>query len=373
MWNECTSSSRRGWSASRSIFDLTALAQRADQLEQQMGAPDLWDNPDRARTLTKELDTTRQTLKRWRSLDDRLDDLQAYAELLGEGEAIDQAELDEHVRLLEADVDAAEVSTLLTEQYDNHDAILSIHAGAGGTDAQDWAQMLMRMYLRWLERGGFTAEVVDESEGEEAGIKSATIMVSGGVSSFGYLKSEKGVHRLVRLSPFDSAHRRHTAFAQVDVMPDIDDTIKVEISPDDLKVDVYRSSGAGGQHVNKTESAVRLTHLPTGIIVACQNERSQHANRDTAMRILKARLFEHERQEQEKKLAAIRGEHRDIAFGSQIRSYVLHPYSLVKDLRSGYETGNVQAVLDGDLDPIIKSYLEARVLQKMAGDATDVA
>ena len=198
-------------------------------------------------------------------------------------------------------------------------------------------------------------------------------MVSGGVSSFGYLKSEKGVHRLVRLSPFDSAHRRHTAFAQVDVMPDIDDTIKVEISPDDLKVDVYRSSGAGGQHVNKTESAVRLTHLPTGIIVACQNERSQHANRDTAMRILKARLFEHERQEQEKKLAAIRGEHRDIAFGSQIRSYVLHPYSLVKDLRSGYETGNVQAVLDGDLDPIIKSYLEARVLQKMAGDATDVA
>ena len=337
-----------------------------------MGAPDLWDNPDRARTLTKELDTTKQTLARWKSLDTRLDDLQIYAELLTEGEAIDEQELAEHVRVLEGDLDAAEVSTLLTEQYDDHNAILSIHAGAGGTDAQDWAQMLMRMYLRWLERKGYAFEVVDESAGEEAGIKSATIMVSGGSSTFGYLKSEKGVHRLVRLSPFDSAHRRHTAFAQVDVMPDIDDDIQIEILPDDLKVDVYRSSGAGGQHVNKTESAVRLTHLPTGIIVACQNERSQHANRLTAMRILKARLFEYERQEQEKKLAAIRGEHRDIAFGSQIRSYVLHPYSLVKDLRSGYETGNVGAVLDGDIDALVKSYLEAKVLQKMAGDASDV-
>lgn len=338
-----------------------------------MGAPDLWDNPDRARTLTKELDTTKQTLVRWKSLDTRLEDLKVYAELLTEGESIDEQELAEHVRLLEGDIDAAEVSTLLTEQYDDHSAILSIHAGAGGTDAQDWAQMLMRMYLRWLERKGYTFEVVDESAGEEAGIKSTTIMVSGGASAFGYLKSEKGVHRLVRLSPFDSAHRRHTAFAQVDVMPDIDDDIQIEILPDDLKVDVYRSSGAGGQHVNKTESAVRLTHLPTGIIVACQNERSQHANRLTAMRILKARLFEHERLEQEKKLAAIRGEHRDIAFGSQIRSYVLHPYSLVKDLRSGYETGNVQAVLDGDIDVLVKSYLEAKVLQKMAGDASDVA
>lgn len=338
-----------------------------------MGAPDLWDNPDRARTLTKELDTTKQTLARWQSLDTRLEDLTVYAELLTEGASIDEQELAEHVRLLEGDLDAAEVSTLLTEQYDDHAAILSIHAGAGGTDAQDWAQMLTRMYLRWLERKGYAFEVVDESAGEEAGVKSTTIMVSGGASAFGYLKSEKGVHRLVRLSPFDSAHRRHTAFAQVDVMPDIDDDIQIEILPDDLKVDVYRSSGAGGQHVNKTESAVRLTHLPTGIVVACQNERSQHANRLTAMRILKARLFEHERQEQEKKLAAIRGEHREIAFGSQIRSYVLHPYSLVKDLRSGYETGNVQAVLDGDIDVLVKSYLEAKVLQKMAGDASDVA
>jgi peptide chain release factor 2 len=280
-----------------------------------------------------------------------------------EGESVDEAEVDDLVTSLERDVEAAEIGTLLTGEYDNAEAILSIHAGAGGTDAQDWAEMLMRMYLRWLERNGFQKEVVDTSVGEEAGIKSATIMVSG-KSPYGYLKGEKGVHRLVRISPFDANHRRHTAFAQVDVMPDIEERIKVDINPEDLKIDVYRSSGAGGQHVNKTESAVRITHLPTGIIVTCQNERSQHANRLTGMRILKARLFEVQRQEQEQKLASIRGEHRDIAWGSQIRSYVLHPYTLVKDHRTGLDIGNVNGVLDGDLEPLIKSYLEMLVLKK---------
>jgi peptide chain release factor 2 len=326
----------------------------------------LWDDAERARTLTRELGNLRDTLDRWRDLDSRLDDLGAYAELAREGEALDTAEVEAHVRALEADVDAAEISTLLTGKYDEHDAILSIHAGAGGTDAQDWAEMLMRMYLRWLEKRGFNFEVVDMSGGEEAGLKSATILVSG-KSAFGYVKCEKGVHRIVRISPFDAAKRRHTAFAQVEVMPDIEDDIQVDIQPDDLKVDVYRSSGAGGQHVNKTESAVRLTHLPTGIVVACQNERSQHANRLTAMRILKAKIFEYQREEQEKKLAQIRGEHRDIAWGSQIRSYVLHPYTLVKDHRTGHETGSVDAVLDGALDPFIKACLEMLVLKKVPG------
>jgi len=224
--------------------------------------------------------------------------------------------------------------------------------------------MLLRMYLRWLERRGYKADVVDVSEGEEAGIKSATVMVSRGPSPYGYLRSEKGVHRLVRISPFDAAKRRHTAFAQVDVMPDIEAKIEIEVNPDDLKIDVYRSSGAGGQHVNKTESAVRITHLPTGIIVACQNERSQHANRLTAMRVLKARLFEHERLQQEQKLSAIRGEHKEIGFGSQIRSYVLAPYTLVKDHRTGCEISNVEAVLDGQVDAFIRAYLEMLVFKK---------
>lgn len=336
---------------------------RLGQLEQQIAAPELWGNPERARALTQELNDVRDTLEKWEKLGQRLDDLQTYIELMSEGEAIDEAEIEELVKGLEVDVEAAEIGTLLTEPYDQDNAILSIHSGAGGTDAQDWTEMLMRMYLRWLERRGYRAEVVDLSPGEEAGVKSTTIMVSG-PACYGWLKSEKGVHRLVRISPFDAAHRRHTAFAQVDVMPDIEEKIDVKIDPDDLKIDVYRSSGAGGQHVNKTESAVRFTHIPTGIVVTCQNERSQQANRLTGMRVLKARLFEYEREEQEKKLAQIRGEHRDIAWGSQIRSYVLHPYTMVKDHRSGHETGSVHAVLDGDVDGFVKAWLEMKVLNK---------
>ena len=364
-----STSSRRAWCASRSIFDLTAFAHRAEQIEQQLASPDAWSDAERARQLTQELNTAKATIERWKGLDSRLEDLEVYLELLREGAEVSESEISEHVRILEADLDEAELSTLLTGEYDGHDAILNVHVGAGGTDAQDWAQMLLRMYLRWLERRGYRAEVVDVSDGEEAGIKSATVMVSG-PSAYGYLRSEKGVHRLVRISPFDANKRRHTAFAQVDVMPQIDDTIEVVIGPDDLKIDVYRSSGAGGQHVNKTESAVRITHLPTGIIVACQNERSQQQNRLTAMRILKARIFEHERELQEKKISEIRGEHREIGFGSQIRSYVLHPYTMVKDHRTGHETGSVDQVLDGSIDPFIKAYLEMLVLKKKPGAET---
>lgn len=254
-------------------------------------------------------------------------------------------------------INECEVDALLSGEYDKDNAILSIHAGAGGTDAQDWAEMLMRMYLRWASTHDMKTEVADLSHGEEAGVKSTTIMVTG-KKAFGLLKAERGIHRLVRLSPFDAAHRRHTSFAQVEVIPERDDRIDIKINVEDLKIDTYRSSGAGGQHVNKTDSAIRITHIPSGLIVQCQNERSQHYNRLTAMKILKARLFELERQEQEKRLSELRGEHKEIAWGNQIRSYVLHPYTVVKDHRTDREVGNAQGVLDGDLDPFIQSFLE---------------
>ncbi len=260
-------------------------------------------------------------------------------------------------------ISECEVDALLSGEYDKDNAILSIHAGAGGTDAQDWAEMLMRMYLRWASTHDMKTEVADLSYGEEAGVKSTTIIITGR-KAFGLLKAERGIHRLVRLSPFDAAHRRHTSFAQVEVIPEGDDRIDIKINAEDLKIDTYRSSGAGGQHVNKTDSAIRITHIPTGIIVQCQNERSQHYNRQTAMKILKARLFELERQEQEKKLIEMKGEHKDIAWGNQIRSYVLHPYTVVKDHRTDHEVGNTQGVLDGDLDPFIQSFLEKEAISR---------
>jgi peptide chain release factor 2 len=245
---------------------------------------------------------------------------------------------------------------MLAGPYDKNNAILELHPGAGGTESQDWAAILLRMYTRWAEDKGYKVEVVDYLPGEEAGIKSVTLLIKGH-NAYGYLKAEKGVHRLVRNSPFDASGRRHTSFASVDVIPEIDDEIQVDIKPEDLKIDVFRSSGAGGQHVNTTDSAVRITHLPTGIVVTCQSERSQIQNRALAMQLLKARLYELKRQEQEEELAKLRGEQKEIAWGSQIRSYVFHPYSLVKDHRTGYETGNVQAVVDGALDPFIEAYL----------------
>jgi peptide chain release factor 2 len=249
---------------------------------------------------------------------------------------------------------------MFSGKYDRGDALLAIHAGAGGTDSQDWAALLQRMYLRWAEKRGYKTEILDLTEGEEAGIKSTTISVEGKYA-YGYLRAEKGVHRLVRLSPFDSAHRRHTSFVLVEVLPQVEDNSEIRIDSDDLRVDVYRSSSAGGQNVQKNATAIRLTHLPTGIVVTCQNERSQTQNRENAMRVLRSRLLELKQQEQEEKLAALRGEYQKAEWGSQIRSYVLHPYQLVKDHRTGYETGNTQAVLDGDIDPFIDAYLRASV------------
>ncbi len=287
----------------------------------------------------------------------RMGDIEAYLELLTEDDLQMQKEFEGELEELKKRISTCEVEALLSGEFDNDNAILSVHAGAGGTDSQDWAEMLMRMYLRWAEKHAMKTEAVDISWGEEAGIKSTTIMVNG-AKAYGFLKAERGIHRLVRLSPFDAAHRRHTSFALVEVIPERDDRIDIKINPEDLNIDTYRSSGAGGQHVNKTDSAVRITHLPSGLIVQCQNERSQHFNRLTALKILKARLFELERVEQEKRLVELRGEHKDIAWGNQIRSYVLHPYTLVKDHRTNTEIGNTQGVLDGGIDPFIQAFLE---------------
>lgn len=265
-------------------------------------------------------------------------------------------EIDEGLNKLKEDFEKLRLETLLTGPYDKNNAILTLHAGAGGTEAQDWVQMLLRMYTRWAEKGGFTVKTLDFLDGDEAGIKSVTIQVTG-ENAYGYLKSEKGVHRLVRISPFDSSGRRHTSFASMDVMPELDDDIEVDINPEDLRVDTYRASGAGGQHINKTESAVRITHIPTGVVVACQTERSQFQNRDTAMKMLKAKLLELKEREQKEKIEDLKGVQLDIAWGSQIRSYVFCPYTLVKDHRTNYEEGNVNSVMDGGIGGFINSYL----------------
>jgi len=267
-----------------------------------------------------------------------------------------QATLEQDLRALDKDVEKQEIDLLFANPYAEHPALVSIHAGAGGTDSQDWAEMLLRMYLRWAESNKMQTEMLDESPGEEAGYKSVTVRISG-KRAFGWLRAERGVHRLVRLSPFDQAHRRHTSFALVEVIPEIEDAGDIEIKPEDLKVDVYRSSGAGGQHVNKTSSAVRMTHLPTGIIVTCQNERSQIKNREMALKVLRSRLVALREQQRSEQRQELKGEHQSMEWGSQIRSYVLHPYTLVKDHRTGYEMGNVQAVLNGELEPFMEAFL----------------
>lgn len=283
------------------------------------------------------------------------DDLMLYCEMASEDPSA-EAEAESAFRELSEKLDSVETEALLSGPYDSGNAIFSIHSGTGGTDAQDWAEMLLRMYLRWCDRKGFKYELADMSYGEEAGIKSATYIVTG-VNAYGLMKGENGVHRLVRLSPFDAAHRRHTSFSQVEVIPEREDSGDIDINPKDLRIETYRSSGAGGQHVNKTDSAVRIIHVPTGIIVQCQNERSQHSNKLTAMKILKSRLFERERIEKEKQLSELKGEHKEIAWGSQIRSYVFHPYTLVKDHITDFETGNLPAVMDGEIDGFIKAFL----------------
>jgi peptide chain release factor 2 len=305
----------------------------------------------------KNLAYLREELADWQILRQRIADSLELAELNDETLRDD---LEHETAAIEAAVAHQEFEAMLSGKYDRGDALLAIHAGAGGTDSQDWAEMLERMYLRWAEMKGFKIEILDFTEGEEAGIKSVTIAVDGRYA-FGYLRSEKGVHRLVRLSPFDAAHRRHTSFALVEVLPQVEEDSEIAINPDDLRVDVYRSSSAGGQNVQKNATAIRLTHLPTGIVVTCQNERSQAQNRENAMRVLRARLLELRQQEQEEKIAELRGEYQKAEWGSQIRSYVLHPYQMVKDHRTDYETGNTQAVLNGDLDGFIEAYLKHNV------------
>jgi peptide chain release factor 2 len=333
------------------------MRERQAELEREAGRPDLWNDREKAEALLREKSQLERELGLFERLAKELEDAEVLLDL---AEEADDAETRAEVvaRLAEAsgNLEDAELRRLLGGEHDASNAIVSINAGAGGTDACDWAEMLLRMYLRWAERRGYACEVVDRQEGDEAGIRSATLTVSGDYA-YGYLKAEEGVHRLVRISPFDSNARRQTAFASVAVMPELDDTIEVDIDEKDLRVDTFRASGAGGQHVNKTDSAVRMTHLPTGIVVQCQNERSQHKNRATAMKLLRARLYEHERSKREAEVSKLRGEQRQIDFGSQIRSYTLHPSQRVKDHRTDLEIGNVDAVLDGDLDRFIRAML----------------
>lgn len=305
----------------------------------------------------KSLSALQDEVDTWRQLQQRVSDALELAQM--EDETL-RDELEIEIQVVEKELEKREFAAMLSGPYDRGDALLAIHAGAGGTDSQDWVEMLERMYLRWAENNQYQTEILDLTEGEEAGIKSVTISVEGPYA-FGYLRPEKGVHRLVRLSPFDSSHRRHTSFALVEVLPQVEDDTSVEINANDLRIDTYRSAGAGGQNVQKNDTAVRITHLPTGIVVSCQNERSQLQNKENAMRVLRARLLEIKQQEQEEKIAEWRGEYQKAEWGSQIRSYVLHPYQMVKDHRTDYEVGNTQAVLDGDLDGFIEAYLRSNV------------
>jgi peptide chain release factor 2 len=344
-------------------FDPDTLTRRLAELEEAMAAPGFWDDQREAARVSAKHSRLARRLERYEQLSREAGDL---AELLTL--ASDDGELDEiehGARTLRGELDRLQEESLFTGEYDAGDAVVSIHSGTGGTDAQDWTEILLRMYLRWAAERGFRTELIEVSPGEEAGLKSATFTVEG-ENAYGTLKAERGVHRLVRLSPFDQAHRRHTSFAQVIVSPLVPDGVGVDLDEAELRIDTYRASGAGGQHVNKTDSAVRITHLPTGIVVQCQNERSQLSNRQTAMRILRSRLAEHELERREAELAQERGEVLDTGFGSQIRSYVLHPYQLVKDHRTNVEEGNAQAVLDGDLDRFIRSYLLARATGAVA-------
>ncbi len=309
----------------------------------------------------RRLASLRDLIQGWEELTERVQDaLELYEMAREEGDAEALAELEEEAQALQEEIDRRELMLALSGEFDDHDAILSIHAGEGGTEAQDWAEMLLRMYLRWGEKHGFKTILLDRTPGEEAGIKSATVEIKGPYA-YGYLKGEKGNHRLVRISPFDSGARRHTSFAKVEVLPVLDDDIQIEIHPNDIRMDVFLSGGAGGQNVQKNATAVRLTHLPTGIVVTCQNERSQTQNRETAMKILKARLYQMELEKKQAREAALRGKYVKPGFGTRIRNYVLHPYQMVKDERTGYETGNAQAVLDGELDPFIDAWLKQQI------------
>ncbi|MEW6458189.1 MAG: peptide chain release factor 2 [Bacillota bacterium] len=338
-------------------LDLAGKNAEIAALEKQMETPDFWQHQERAQEVTRRLAGLRQRVESFYTLRRDFEDATVLLELGEEIEDPDTArEVERSLAELGRTVAALELELLLSGPYDEANAILSLHAGAGGLEAQDWVEMLFRMYLRWAEKRGYAVEVLDILPDDEAGLKNVTFLVSGPMA-YGYLRAEKGVHRLVRISPFDAGGRRHTSFASLDVLPEVAENAAVDINPEDLRIDTYRSGGAGGQHVNKTDSAVRITHLPTGIVVSCQNERSQIANRNAAMKLLKARLLDLELRRREEEIAALRGEQPDIAWGSQIRSYVFHPYSMVKDHRTKFEKGNVEAVMDGEIDEFIQAYL----------------
>jgi peptide chain release factor 2 len=348
------------------IFDVPSQVEQLKVLDKKLLAEDLWDNPTQAQVLLKEKSGIENLLNPFYSLEKKLDDFHVLLELSAEEDGESLLEDSEtEIQKLESELDDMELQSTLSMKEDKCNAIMTINPGAGGTESQDWAQILMRMYMRWAEGNGYKLEIAELLPGEEAGIKSATLTISGKYA-YGYLKGEAGVHRLVRISPFDANKRRHTSFAAILVYPEISEEIDIEIKDDELRIDTFRASGAGGQHVNKTDSAVRLTHIPSGIVVSCQNERSQHKNKAMALKILKSRLYTIKQKEQEEKMEDFIGEKKEIAWGSQIRSYTLQPYQLIKDHRTGYEAGNVKAVLDGKIDDFIKEYLLMRKQKKVS-------
>ncbi|WP_342432998.1 peptide chain release factor 2 [Neobacillus sp. FSL H8-0543] len=345
----------------RGSLDLENKEARIAGLDDEMLQPDFWNDQEKAQIVINEANALKDQVNEFRELVESYENLDLTYELVREeSDAELQADLEEELTQLTTRLNDFELQLLLSEEYDKHNAILELHPGAGGTESQDWGSMLLRMYTRWAEKKGFKVETLDYLPGDEAGIKSVTLAIRGH-NAYGYLKAEKGVHRLVRISPFDSSGRRHTSFVSCEVMPEFNDEIEIDIRTEDLKIDTYRASGAGGQHINTTDSAVRITHLPTNVVVTCQNERSQIKNREAAMKMLKAKLYQREIEQQEKELLEIRGEQKEIGWGSQIRSYVFHPYSMVKDHRTSTESGNVQAVMDGDINPFIDAYLRSRI------------
>lgn len=354
-------------------FDLANKSERIEELEREMEAPDFWNDAEVSQQKMKTLKSLKNDIETYRTLETHYDDIETLITMAEEeNDASLIPEIEETAAVYQQTYDAIRMKTLLSGEFDADAAIVSLNAGAGGTESCDWASMLYRMYTRWANAKGFSVDVLDFHEGDEAGIKSVTFQVNG-ENAYGYLKSEKGVHRLVRISPFNAAGKRQTSFVSCDVMPDIEEDIDVEVRDEDIRIDTYRSSGAGGQHINKTSSAIRITHFPTGIVVTCQNERSQHMNKDKAMQMLKSKLLMLRRQENEEKEAEIRGEVTDIGWGNQIRSYVMQPYTMVKDHRTGVESGNVDAVMDGGIDPFINGYLKWQSLgcPKSMGDVRE--
>ncbi|MBI4301911.1 MAG: peptide chain release factor 2 [Chloroflexi bacterium] len=346
-----------------SVFDIASQEKELAQREKELAHPDVWQDPARAQSIGRRQAELKKTVELWRGLEKRTEELVALAKLAIEEEDQPLAEdIDKEAKALLSQVEELEFQLIFGGEYEKRNAIMAIHAGAGGTEAQDWAEMLLRMYLRWAERKGYRAQILESSLGEEAGIKSATVEMIGDYA-FGYLKAERGVHRLVRLSPFDASHSRHTSFALVEVMPEAESEVEITINPDDLEIDTFRSSGPGGQNVQKTSTAIRITHLPTGLVVTCQNERSQFQNKETALKILRARLIERELERLAEEQAKLKGEHVVAGWGNQIRSYVLHPYKLVKDHRTGYETSDAARVLDGELDDFLKTYLSSTLAE----------